>query len=299
MTSAFSLDDVTVVCVTYNSRALIETMAGHVRAFPHLVVIDNGSSDGTADEVRRVLPRARVIARATNSGFGAANNEAVRDVQTRFALLLNPDCEIHADSVQRLLDCMQQHPTAGIVAPQTWRTATTPQMCYRQAFFEPSRSSPYQVPAQVVSAQWLHGCCYLVRLDAFRGVGGFDETFFLYYEDDDLCLRMSQAGHELLLEPAARALHLGGRSSAPSYRTDFIKTFHYARSRQIALRRYVGASAANLHLAKLLTAALPAMLVYTLMLRPRYTIRWVGWGYAALSAVLRLDAMPGRGRQPA
>ncbi|MBD8695844.1 hypothetical protein [Stenotrophomonas sp. CFBP 13718] len=74
---------------------------------------------------------------------------------------------------------------------------------------------------------------------AFAAIGGFDPAFFLYYEDDDLCLRMQEAGWRCVLQPAARALHPGGASSAPSVRTTFIKQFHYARSRQIALQRYV------------------------------------------------------------
>jgi len=290
------LAEVTVVCVTYNSSPLVETMAGTLERFPNVVIIDNASSDDTATRVGEQIPHARLIRRRSNAGFGAANNQAMAVVQTPFALLLNPDCRISPADVQCLLDCLAQFPQAGLVGPQSWRDNGVPQMCHRDAFFRPDPKERFHVPEQVVSAEWIHGCCQLVRTSAFRQIGGFDEIFFLYYEDDDLCLRMGQAGYQCLLQPAACAFHQGGASSTPGLHTDFIKRFHYARSRQIAIRRYVGVPAARRHLAKLLLVALPAMLFYGLLSRRRHAIKWAGWGAAAVSSSLALDLVPGRGK---
>jgi N-acetylglucosaminyl-diphospho-decaprenol L-rhamnosyltransferase len=91
-------EQVTVICVTYQSQALIESLAVTVRPFPHVLVIDNGSKDGTTSAVRKLMPQARIIERADNGGFGKANNEAMAQVQTPFALLLNPDCDIKPDA---------------------------------------------------------------------------------------------------------------------------------------------------------------------------------------------------------
>jgi len=291
-----SFDEVTIVCVTYNSSTLVEAMASTLAAFPHVVIIDNGSSDDTAAHIAQRIRHARLVTRTTNAGYGSANNQAMALVQTPFALLLNPDCLIAADDLQCLLDCMRDHPQAGVVGPQNWRSDTVPQISHRAAFFRPGTNSTFTVPDKVTAAEWIHGCCQLLRTSAFREIGGFDEVFFLYYEDDDLCLRMAKAGHQCLLQPAARAFHKGGASSAPSMRTDFIKRFHYARSRQIAIRRYMGPAAGRWHLAKLLATALPAVVVYGLLLRRRYVIKWAAWGTAALSASLGLDLMPGRGK---
>lgn len=294
-----SFDEVTIVCVTYNSSTLVEAMASTLAAFPHVIIIDNGSSDDSAARITLQIPHARVISRSSNAGYGAANNQAMAAVQTPFALLLNPDCFIAADDLQCLLDCMQQHPQAGVIGPQNWRSETVPQISHRQAFFRPGADSSCMVPDEVTAAEWIHGCCQLLRTSAFREIGGFDEIFFLYYEDDDLCLRMAQAGHQCLLQPAARAFHKGGASSAPSMRTDFIKRFHYARSRQIAIRRYMGNAAGRVHLTKLMAAALPAVVVYSLLLRRRDVIKWAAWGAAAFSAALGLDLVPGRGKPAA
>lgn len=260
------------------------------------MVIDNGSRDGTCEEIARHIPHARLIARQSNAGFGGANNEGFEQVGTRLALLINPDCHIDQNSVRSLLFCMSAHPNASMVAPQGWQNATTLQKSWRPAFYDKQPRGAYRLPADVTHADWLHGSCLLVRANAFRSVKGFDEQFFLYYEDDDLCLRMRRAGFDCLLEPAASSLHHGGRSSPTNYRTDFIKRFHYARSRQIAIRRYVGRNAANLHLARLLFAWLPATLFYTLMGRPRDVVKWLGWGTAASCAALSLDSIASRVR---
>ena len=291
-----SFDEVTIVCVTYNSSTLTEAMASTLAAFPHVVIIDNGSSDNTVAHIAQRIPHAHLISRTTNAGYGSANNQAMAAVQTPFALLLNPDCVIAPDDLQCLLDCMQAHPQAGVIGPQNWRSDTVPQISHRKAFFKPDVDSTCTVPDKVISADWIHGCCQLLRTRAFREIGGFDEIFFLYYEDDDLCLRMGQANYQCLLQPAARAFHKGGASSTPSVRTEFIKRFHYARSRQIAIRRYVGNAAGRMHLAKLMLATVPAVMVYSLLLRRRDAIKWAAWGSAAFSAALGLNLMPGRGK---
>jgi len=285
---------ITVICITYNSGGMVPQLQEALAGYRHVVVVDNGSRDDTAARLQRSLPHAQVIARQHNAGFGQANNEAMSLVTTDYALLLNPDCSIAPHDVQRLVDCMDAHGDAGIVAPQGWRSGCDPQKSCRPAFFRPQPAGHYRVPADVVQADWLHGSCQLVRTRAFRSIGGFDPAFFLYYEDDDLCLRMQRGGWRCLLQPAAHALHPGGVSSAPSARTTFLKQFHYARSRQIALRRYVGSRAALAHRSKLLAAAVPAFIFHGLLLQRQHASKWIGWGLAALCAVLELDSLAER-----
>jgi N-acetylglucosaminyl-diphospho-decaprenol L-rhamnosyltransferase len=280
------LRQVTIVCVTYKSHPVIESLGKTLGAFSHVVVVDNASGDGTVAALRVHVPHATVIERAENGGFGTGNNEAMRHVKTPFALMLNPDCDIGVDALQTLIDTLHRYPTAGIVAPQSWRSGQTPQMSFRPAFFEAKPKGPYRVPDGTCCARWLHGCCLLVRTEAFEHIGGFDEQFFLYYEDDDLCLRMQKAGFECLFEPAAQTRHLGGASSAPSIRTHFKKHFHYARSRHLAIRKYLGAGPGWRYLAKTALVALPATLVYTFLLQRKHALKWFAWGCSAWSQIL-------------
>lgn len=280
------LDQVTVVSVTYQSEPVVEAMARTLKPFPHVVVVDNGSSDATVPRLRQLLPGATVIARTRNAGFGAANNQAMQEVTTPFVLLLNPDCEITPATVATLLAALERYPQAGVVSPQTWQSDRAPQMCCRPAFFEPHPGGPYRVPDGICSTRWLRASCLLIRSDAYRQIGGFDERFFLYYEDDDLCLRMQEAGYGCLLEPAANVRHAGGGSSRPSWRTTFRKHFHYALSRHLAIGRYVGRPAARRYLLKTLWGAPLAAPLYLLLLRPHYALKWLAWGCAMWSHVL-------------
>lgn len=292
--SSIDLNDITVVCVTYNSSRILPALARTLEGMAAVVIVDNASSDDTVARARELIPQARVIARNENAGFGVANNEGAALADTPFLLLLNPDCEISHADIGKLRSCLQAHPDAGLVGPQGWRSASQLQKSWRPAFYQPQPKGPYQVPAQVTAAGWIHGSCYLIRREAFARIGGFDPVFFLFYEDDDLCLRLQHAGYSCLLEPAARTLHLGGKSSRPSKRTTFIKRFHYARSRQIALRRYAGEATARKHRWRLAAAWIPATLVYALMLRSKGVIKWSAWGLAGFCATVGSDALSRR-----
>jgi GT2 family glycosyltransferase len=301
-----NFEDVTVICVTYQSRALVEALAAQLQPFPQVIVVDNGSTDGTVAAVRRLIPQARVLQRNHNGGFGRANNEAMAHVLTPFALLLNPDCRLAPEALDILRQCMHRYPLAGVVAPQGWRADRRPQKSFRAAFYERQQRQPYRTADATCSVQWLNGCCLLVRTHAFREIGGFDEQFFLFYEDDDLCLRMRQAGYECLIEPAASALHTGGASSAASLRTSLLKAFHYARSRHLAICKYQGRPAGYRYLAKILLAAPLLALAYGVLLQRRRAIKWLAWGAAAAcglgtkpQAIEKPTNGPYRGHHPA
>ena len=284
-------DDVTVVCVTYQSRALAESLAERLRPYSHVIFIDNGSTDGTVSALQDLVPHARILQREGNGGFGKANNEALAHVRTPLALLLNPDCSLAADAMTTLMECMSRYSSAAVVAPQGWRAGRRPQKSFRAAFYEKLPRQAYRPPDGTCSAQWLNGCCLLLRTEAFHRIGGFDDRFFLYYEDDDLCLRLRQAGYECLIEPSANALHAGGASSAPSVALGLFKAFHYARSRHLAICKYQGRRAGYGYLARTLLAAVPLSLAYALMLQRRHAMKWCAWGAAAIRGLL--TAPPG------
>jgi N-acetylglucosaminyl-diphospho-decaprenol L-rhamnosyltransferase len=276
-----ALDSVTIVTVTYQSAGLVPRLAEVLRPFAQVIAVDNASRDGCADALKKNIPHARLVRNDRNLGFGPANNQGVALVQTPFALLLNPDCEISPEAVQCLLDTAERYPSAAIIAPQGWHNQNTPQPSYRHAFYEQRAPRAYQIPDGTCSARWLHGCCMLVRVDALRGFGGFDERFFLYYEDDDLCLRALQSGYDCLLEPAARVLHPGGISSAPSWRTQFRKHYYFFRSRHLILRKYVGAAAAGRYRLKTALVGPLATLAYGLLFQRRHALKWLAWGCSA------------------
>jgi N-acetylglucosaminyl-diphospho-decaprenol L-rhamnosyltransferase len=272
------VSEVTVVSVTYESAALVDALCATLQRFAHVIIVDNASRDGTANTLAVRLPQAKIVRNTVNAGFGRANNQGLTMVDTRYALLLNPDCDIQPASLERLVECAERYPMAAIVAPQGWRSAEILQPSYRQAFFEHRAKTAYRVPDATCSAKWLHGCCWLVRVEEFKRIGGFDERFFLYFEDDDACLRALRAGYDCLLEPQANVLHTGGASSAPSPRGDLFKQFHYFRSRHLIIGKYLGKSAARRYLFKTVVVAPLAVPLYALLLRRKYALKWLAWG---------------------
>lgn len=279
MTRAF--DDITVITVTYQSVAITAALAKTLDQFAHVIIVDNASHDGTVEAMTRLLPHAHIIANAKNLGFGPANNQAVALAKTAYVLLLNPDCDISTEALACLHASAERYPNAAIIAPQSWHNADKPQPSYRHAFYESRPRQPYHIPDATCSAKWLHGCCLFIRTAAFRHFGGFDERFFLYYEDDDLCLQALKAGYDCMLEPQARVLHIGGGSSTPSWRNAFRKNFYFVRSRHLIIGKYISPSAALRYRLKTAVAAPFAVILYTLLFQRRQAVKWLAWGSSA------------------
>ena len=195
------------------------------------VVVDNASTDGSLEAVRELddqepAPAMRLIASARNLGFGAACNLAARETAGRYLLLLNPDAWIDAMSLQRLVEALEADSRLGVVAPG---------LHYPDGSLQSGWAPPVGVVGEAIQKfrnrfegrAWNHGllprllrpllgqgwfsaACLLVRRRAFEEVGGFDEGFFLYFEDADLGLRLGRAGWRQRQVEQARARHIRG-----------------------------------------------------------------------------------------
>ena len=229
---------VTAVIVTYRSHALLEAMCTTLRCFDHAVVVDNASGDGLLDELRNRFTgptHLQCVASPVNVGYGAGNNLGIRHVRTPYALILNPDARITGADIAALLAAAEQFPQSAIVGARIETDLGVVEASYDWTYLPEPPLRPYVEPQGVLSTRWLYGCCLLVRRKAFDALGGFDERFFMYYEEYDLCGRAVDAGFDVLLEPAARVVHRASSSSAPSLRTRFLKDLHWSRSK----RRYM------------------------------------------------------------
>jgi GT2 family glycosyltransferase len=241
--------DVSVVVVNYNVREFLEQALGSVeRAAAGLsvetFVVDNNSVDGSVAMVRERFPHVRVIANEENVGFGRANNQAIREANGRYLLVLNPDTLLQEDTLRTLVDFMDAHPTAGAsgcrilnpdgtFAPESRRAFPTPSVAlYRMTGL--SRLFPrsetfgrynmtYLPLDEVCEVDALSGSCMMVRRDALYrnaapsgdgapgdGAGLFDEGFFMYGEDLDWCYRIQQAGWQIFYTPDTQIIHYKG-----------------------------------------------------------------------------------------
>jgi GT2 family glycosyltransferase/glycosyltransferase involved in cell wall biosynthesis len=207
---------------TWLAARMLETSATRPR---RIVVVDNGSGDGSAERLRESLPGVEVIALESNLGFSGGCNAGLRAVLTgapAFALLVNSDVVMRPDALDALLSAAAEHPGAGVLAPVLLSReepdriasagiafhAATGRMRHRAA----GRPMPLLQPPHAHDVDAVSGAVMLIRTEVLRRVGLLDERYFFSFEDIDFCLRARTAGFRVLCVPDAAAYHEGGRS---------------------------------------------------------------------------------------
>jgi N-acetylglucosaminyl-diphospho-decaprenol L-rhamnosyltransferase len=227
-----SVTGVSAVVVSYNVRDLLVQCIASLRAdgIEHIVVVDNASSDGSADAARAA--DVEVVALDANVGFGSGANRGVARTGTPYVVICNPDLEVEPGANKALTEVLDGDDALGIVAP---RIETPDGRLYPSARTFPDmvdaaghaflhfvwRDNPFSRRYKMLDwdhstpgdVDWVAGTYFMARRTAWDAVGGFDEDFFMYLEDVDLCWRMRDAGWRTRYEPAARVVHAIGRST--------------------------------------------------------------------------------------
>ncbi|MFV2072443.1 MAG: glycosyltransferase family 2 protein [Thermoanaerobaculales bacterium] len=191
-----------------------------------VLLVDNASQDGSVGFVRREFPHVRVLAQERNIGFAAANNLAADSAEGEALLLLNADAWLEDGALAGLREVLDRDSRLGLAAPVlrypdggrqfSWSPARGVVGEFLQKLRNPFEASAWahgraaRLVAGLVGRSWFTAACALVRAEAFRGVGGFDPRFFMYFEDVDLCIRLECAGWRLAQSPEAVANHAGG-----------------------------------------------------------------------------------------
>lgn len=247
-----------VVIASWNTASLLlsclRSLSAAAGGLPfEVIVVDNASTDASADRVASEFPGAKLIRNSENLGFSRANNQGISLAQGRFVLLLNSDTLLPAGALAQLVDFMEAHPRAGACSPalhisggaaQAFAFGDEPSLGYllRRGFNRLAFGRPLHDWATTLSrpVDWASAACLIVRREALAQVGGFDEAMFMYFEDVDLCLRLRQAGWEIWHHPAVAITHLGGQSmkqnpaAQAAYRQNlrYFYRKHYGRAAQ-------------------------------------------------------------------
>jgi GT2 family glycosyltransferase len=214
-----------VAIVSYNTRELLRAClhSAQSEAPAQIVVVDNASTDGSPDMVADEFPGVVLCANAINIGYGAAANQAVSQTAVPYVLLLNCDTRLQVSALSALGVYLDREPGVAIVGPRLVDAdGALQRSCY--AFPTPlnlvldfgklgsliGRDRACPGPRAV---PWVSGAALAVRRIAFESVGGFDESFFMYYEEVDLCYRLAQAGWQVHFAPVTDVVHVGGAST--------------------------------------------------------------------------------------
>jgi N-acetylglucosaminyl-diphospho-decaprenol L-rhamnosyltransferase len=231
--------DVTAIVVTFDSAHALPECLGALRSegVP-VIVVDNASTDHTVAVAEG--QGARVIRNARNEGYGRANNVGAKAAETEFILIVNPDCTVDPGAVAALVDAARRYPDAAFFAPQivepSGRIFYQPRSLLASYLTNPK--GKLVLPEGEACAPFFSGACFLIRREFFLRLGGFDDNIFLFYEDDDLCRRVADAGSALIYVPQAVVRHGRGRSSGEKRGRIFTSRWHQAWSRAYVSRKY-------------------------------------------------------------
>lgn len=236
------LDRITAVMVTYHSKKLLKNIKKTLAIFNNIVVIDNSAdiNKSVCISLCREFTAGVFIDNKNNCGFGAGNNIGISKVATEYALIINPDLNITSEAISEIIKTADKYPNSVIVGARIYDSrVNSDHASYSFGWRYPEtgdRSS--LIPIGDVSAFWLSGCCLLIRVKEFIEIGGFDEQFFMYYEEYDICQRVINAGKDCILSVNTLVVHESQSSSAPSMRVEYIKTLHWNKSKQTFHKKY-------------------------------------------------------------
>lgn len=228
---------VSVIIVSFNTREALRHCLQSLRDQQGLnleiLVVDNASADGSAAMVAEAFPQVRLLAQDQNLGFAAANNRAFAVARGDYLVLLNSDAQLQSGVLQTAVALMDAHPDVGLCGARLsspeghWQPSAR---CFpsplndflalsglahrfpRNRFFG-RMDRTWADPGEPAAVDWVPGAFAVLRREALDRVGGFDERFFLYYEEVDLCRRLAAAGYVVQYWPQLRVVHIGGESA--------------------------------------------------------------------------------------
>lgn len=220
-----------VVIVNFNDRVrlgpCLRSLEGNLNGLDaEVIVVDNNSSDGSPEFLAEHFPWVILISNTQNLGFSKANNQAIHKSRGEFFLFLNTDTEMSPGSLQVLLAEMMAIPSLGAIGPALVKGKRKYQVSFggkvtffsellKKCFLNQYHSLVLKVFQAAREVGWLSAACLLVRRASMEEAGLFDENFFLYFEDIDVCFRMREKGWKLIYFPRARVRHEGGSTTSP------------------------------------------------------------------------------------
>ncbi len=245
--------DLSIVIVNYNVRVFLESCLTSVtKALDgisgEIIVVDNASEDGSVEMIRQKFPGVTLIANQVNVGFGKANNQGAQQAQGEFLFLLNPDTIVQEDTFHTVIEFFKITPDAGLVGCKVLNPDGTLQPACRRSFPTPwvaftkivglssifpsvplfSRYNlSYLNPDKTYEVDAVSGSCMAIRKSVFEKITGFDEQFFMYGEDLDICFRIKQAGWNVYYLHTTQIIHYKGESVRRS-NIDEIRVFYQA-----------------------------------------------------------------------
>ena len=219
--------DLSVIIVNYNTKNLIKNCLKSIfQALDGLryeiIIIDNASTDGSAKLIKKRFPDVCLIKNKKNSGFARACNQGAKIARGKILFFLNPDSQVRNKIFSKVFNFLRENPRVAIVSPLILSSDYSVQpfsFGKETGFFQTIKNKfnkkslkTNNYPGESLEVDWVSGAALTIRRDIFEKIGGFDEKFFMYFEDRDLCWRVRNLGYKIVILANAKIVHLGGRS---------------------------------------------------------------------------------------
>ena len=265
-------DEVSVVLVNYNSRAVIGSCLEPLRALSEIVVVDNSSGDDSVAYIEANFPDVRIVRSTQNLGFGSGINVCVEHVSLPYFLIVSPDVTIDPHTVAALLENLKSYPDAACVVP----TLKAPRDSLQTWTMGPGETTQRNVSidADGPFCTWfVTAAAIIFRTEAFRAIGGFDGNIFLYQEDLDISLRIRRAGYSMILVPYLIAEHVNSGSAPASRELTWRKEWNFAWGTYYVMGKHLGQGAARIAALICIARRGPKALFYALVFDRKRLIR--------------------------
>ena len=234
--------DLSIIIVNYNVKEFIQNLIHSIHKAAgkleyEIIIVDNASSDGSVDFISQKFPEIMLISNTTNLGFGKANNQALKIAKGKYILLINPDSIVSEDTFSKMISFFENHPSVGLAGCKILNPDGTLQLACRRGFpgpwtsfckvtglsnlFPNSRlfaryNLTYKNENESYEVDAISGSFMMMRREVYEKTGGFDEDFFMYGEDLDLCYRIQQAGYKVYYVHETQIIHYKGESTRRS-----------------------------------------------------------------------------------
>jgi GT2 family glycosyltransferase len=217
---------VSVIILSYNTKDLLKQCLQAVekklsKIEIEIVVLDNASKDDSVAMIRREFPTIKLIESSKNLGFAKGVNRAAQIAEGEYFLFLNSDATLQDEGLKDMLDILEHDKSVGAIGGALLHSDGKTSESYGRFYFLPEllrllflpKNAKSQIVNKKTSVDWVSGGFMLIRASVFKKLGGFDEHFFMYIEDMELCYRLKKAGLKVIYYPEAKAKHVGQASS--------------------------------------------------------------------------------------
>ncbi len=228
--------NLSVIIVSYKSDYVIENCINSIHSEIEIVIVDNSNNDQLKEKIETKYKNVKYILSKENLGMGAGNNLGIKNVNKDFVLILNPDVTLEKSSIDEMIIASQEIENFGIIAPLSDKSEYPNYTKKKKNDFDPIK--PFKVKSVDGYAMLLN----LKKLKKLNDFYFFDENFFLYLENEDLCLRLEKNDENIYIVPKSRIHHLGGKAVDPKYKNEieYLRNWHWMWSKFYFNKKHYG-----------------------------------------------------------